>query len=324
MNKLAAEVAASTVRMSQALRPLMNPPQPKAMKSVVRAMAGGELSCVRLSSERARCLPGRIPAASTVGRRSTKSRYPVLSSSSAGHLTIVYSPDWTRRALNRDLSLLFASVAVAGLVAFVAAVTAHRWLIGRPVDSIIAAIDARTETGQATLVGAKAHGDMARVIDAYNAMVETETADKAARHHHRECETIPGGGGRRRCTKQRRSLSSWQPSATRSARPPERCAGHDRAAFRRRASRDTARLRGDYSTVGRWAVKADAGHPGLLPTGSRCGNAHSRTLRCAGGRPALQCPSHRWQMPSLLPFTCGQNGFRLDWFWAMATGSGRS
>ncbi len=186
--QLAAEVAASTVRMSQALRPLMNPPQPKAMKSVVRAMAGNRsFSCVRLSSGDTQVLAWPDPGCIDRGAPEHKVTVPVLSSSGTrDHLTIVYSPDWTRRALNRDLSLLFASVAVAGLIAFVAAVTAHRWLIGRPVDSIIAAIDARTETGQAALVEAKAHGDMARVIDAYNAMVETETASKAARHHAEE------------------------------------------------------------------------------------------------------------------------------------------
>ena len=91
-----------------------------------------------------------------------------------GSIRVFYSGEWADGALNREIAFVYIATALAALGAFAACMLAHRMTIGRPLGRLLAAIRAKSETGIAQRVKSSGQDEFARVIDAYNEMLDSE------------------------------------------------------------------------------------------------------------------------------------------------------
>ncbi|MCR9257718.1 MAG: ATP-binding protein [Alphaproteobacteria bacterium] len=171
--ELAAEVAAVSVRLGQAVVGLAAAGEQAVATKVVGAMAGNRsIECVELrSSGGGTLLFWPFP---DCGSRLARMPDVAVPLSNGQDLLVKYSDVWVSDALKKETFYLGGAFVVSGLVAFLASVVAHLRLIGRPIDALREAIENRAATGTRRPVKPQSTGPLRDILDAYNAMLEKE------------------------------------------------------------------------------------------------------------------------------------------------------
>lgn len=174
--ELGASVAADATTIAQVARSYLAEGRGRDLKPLLGMLAGNRaiqcLEIVTLDNDQVASWPGFD---CSLSRDPGRLEIPVSTDQKIlGHVLVAYSDEWAVGALNREIAFVYIATALAALGAFAACMLAHRMTIGRPLGRLLSAIRVKSETGTAERVKFSGRDEFARVIDAYNKMLDSE------------------------------------------------------------------------------------------------------------------------------------------------------